>query len=338
VTLQIVNVCEFKPPWNWLEPRFPGAPLSWKCCSSHRPDVVLPQLNRLRAALDARSLVDGHSGRSVIVSHGPRAGMYSEWLARRSRERAAHLVFSFNFTDLPTGVRHSLMRRYLRRADRFVVASTVERELYSNYFEIEPGRIDFLPWSIRPPVEELTKPALYAGEPYICAVGSQARDYATLLEAMRRIPAIRLILVGSPESLPSVPIPGNVRVVTNIPLSEAMNILAHSRLMVLPLQSSTVPCGHVTAVSAMHMGKAIVATDSSGLSDYLVQGRNAELVAPKDAGLLAAAIERLCDDAALCDRLGTAAASFARQNCTEDRAVEYFQSYLRSIGYPTGSS
>jgi glycosyltransferase involved in cell wall biosynthesis len=342
VTLQILNVSEMKPPWNWLERRFLCEQLSWKYCSSYRRDGGLPKIgmmvSRVRAALEARSLIGRHSGQSVIVSHGPRAALYSELIARGSRNRAAHLVFSFNFTDLPAGARRSLIRRCLRRADRFVVASIAERDLYSKYFEIEDSRIDFLPWSIRPPLEELARPARYSDGQYICAIGSQARDYETLLEAMRRIPAIRLILVGSPDSIPDLPIPGNVKVVTNVPLSDAMNILAHSRFMVLPLRNSTVPCGHVTVVSAMHMGKAILATDSSGLSDYLIHGRNAELVAPKDSKLLSVAIDRLFNDSALCERLGNEASIFARQNCTEDRAVEYFQAYLRSIGYTISAS
>jgi glycosyltransferase involved in cell wall biosynthesis len=336
VTLQIVNVSEMKPPWNWLEPRFLSEQLSWKCCSSYRRGDEFPiigvKLSRARAALEARGLIAKHPGQSLIVSHGPRAALYSEMLSRGS-SRAAHLVFSFNFTDLPAGARRSLIGRYLQRADRLVVASTAERDLYSKYFEIEGSRIDFLPWSIRPPLEELARPARYSEGPYICAIGSQARDYETLLESMRRIPAISLILVGSPDSIPDVPIPENVKVVTNIPMSDAMNILAHSRFMVLPLRSSTVPCGHVTAVSAMHMGKAILATDSSGLSDYLIHGKNAELVAPKDSKLLSIGIERLFNDSALCETLGNEASNFANQYCTEDRAVLYFQAYLQSIGY-----
>lgn len=337
VTLQIINVSEIKPPWNWLEPLFLNEQLSWKCCSSYRRDDELPiigvKLRRARAALEARTFIGRHTGQNLIVSHGPRAALYSEMIARGSRNRASHLVFSFNFTDLPTGARRSLMRRYLQRADRFVVASTVERDLYSNYFEIEGGRIDFLPWSVRPPLEELSKPAQYSDVPYICAIGSQARDYETLLEAMRRIPTIRLILVGGRDSIPDLPIPENVKIVTNIPLPDAMNILAHSRFMVLPLRSSTVPCGHVTVVSAMHMGKAILATDSSGLRDYLIHGKNAELVPPNDSKLLSLAIEKLFDDSTLCEMLGNEASNFARHNCTEDRAAVYFQSYLQSIGY-----
>ena len=336
VTTQIVNVSELIPTWNWLAHRFPADQLSWKHCSINLAHGRLPQLrmplNRANAALAARRLVRNHSGRSIIVSHGPRPALYVEVLARPTTSQSPHLAFSFNFTDLPAGARRTLMSRYFKRVDRFVVASTVERHVYSEYFQIAAGRIDLLLWSIQPPLQELSKPARFNDEPYICAVGSQARDYETLIEAMRRIPAIKLVLVAGPDALPRGPIPANVKVLTDVPLSDAMNVLAHSLFMVLPLRDSLVPCGHVTVVSAMHMGKAILATNSSGLHDYLIGGTNAEFFAAQDPRQLADKIELLFTQPSLCRRLGDSGLAFARQNCTEDNAVEYFRRYLKDNG------
>jgi glycosyltransferase involved in cell wall biosynthesis len=220
----------------------------------------------------------------------------------------------------------------LSQVDRFVVASAVERALYSDYFELELDRIDLLLWGVQPPVQELTKTARFSDEPYICAIGSQARDYDTLMEAMRRIPYIKLILVATPDSLPQRVIPANVKVLTNIPNADAMNVLAHSMFMVLPLRDSLVPCGHVTVVAAMHMGKAILATDSTGLSDYLINGSNAEFFSPKDPKQLAEKIERLFGQPLLCQRLGNFALAFAKQHCSEDNTAAYFQRYLENNG------
>jgi glycosyltransferase involved in cell wall biosynthesis len=286
----------------------------------------------MATTLAARRLIRKHAGRSVLVSHGPLLALYSECLARPTVRQALHLVFSFNFTDLPTGARRSLLRRYLRRVDRLVVASTIERALYSEYFELEVDRIDLLLWGIQPPVQELTKPARFSDGPYICAIGSQARDYNTLMEAMRRIPYIKLILVATPDSLPQGVVPANVKVLTNVPLADAMNVLAHSTFMVLPLRDSTVPCGHVTVVSAMHMGKAILATESAGLSDYLIDGSNAEFFLPKNPKQLAEKIQHLFSEPLLCQRLGTFASTFAKQHCSEDNAAAYFRRYLENNG------
>jgi glycosyltransferase involved in cell wall biosynthesis len=284
------------------------------------------------ATLTARRLIRKHAGRSVVVSHGPLLALYSECLARPASSQALHLVFSFNFTNLPTGARRSLLRRYLRRVDRLVVASAIERTLYSEYFELDVDRIDLLLWGVQPPVQELTKAARFSDRPYICAIGSQARDYDTLVEAMRRIPNVKLILVATPDSLPLRVLPANVEVLTNVPLADAMNVLAHSMFMVLPLRNSTVPCGHVTVVSAMHMGKAILATDSAGLRDYLIDGSNAEFFSTGNPKQLAEKIERLISEPLLCQRFGTFASTFAKRHCSEDNTAAYFQRYLENNG------
>jgi hypothetical protein len=64
-------------------------------------------------------------------------------------------------------------------------------------------------------------------------------------------------------------VPPNVRVIVNAPFEEAMNILQYSAFTVLPLSTSTTPCGHVTLVCAMHLGKTVVATASAGIADYM---------------------------------------------------------------------
>jgi glycosyltransferase involved in cell wall biosynthesis len=336
VTVQILNVSEADPSWNWLAHRFASDNLVWRSCSTRVKTSSLSRLDRplgrMGAALTARRLIRQHAGRSVVVSHGPLLALYSEFFARPAARRAPHLVFSFNFTDLPTGARRSLLRRYLRRVDRLVVASATERALYSEYFDLEIDRIDVLLWGVQPPLQELTKPARFSDGPYICAIGSQARDYDTLMEAMRRIPHIGLILVATPDSLPQGIVPANVKVLTNVPLDDAMNILAHSMFMVLPLRDSTVPCGHVTVVAAMHMGKAILATDSAGLHDYLIDGSNAEFFSPKNPKQLSEKIERLFNEPLLRQRLGTFASTFARQHCSEDNAAAYFRRYLENNG------
>jgi glycosyltransferase involved in cell wall biosynthesis len=336
VTTQIINVSELAPDWNWLAHRFSSPQLIWRHCSSYVAAGKVQRLTQLRrrakAALDARRVVHNHDDRSIIVSHGPRSALYMECLARHTMDESPHLVFSFNFTDLPKGARRILMRKYLKRVDRFVVASTAERDVYSEYFEIDTTRIDVLLWSVQPPVDELTKPPRFCEGPYICAIGSQARDYETLIEAMRQLPTIKLVLVASSETVSPRPTPANVKILINVPLPDAMNVLAHSSFMVLPLRDSLVPCGHVTVVSAMHMGKAILATNSSGLEDYLIRDRNAEFFAPKNSHQLADRIAQLFAEPSTCKRLGDAGLMFARQNCTEDSAVRYFHRYLTAKG------
>lgn len=332
VNLNIVNLSELSPHWNWISAAFLGTNQTWRHASSQnfKLPAWLPRrmtLSRLLAGRRAiRMLGDGPA---VLVTHGPRPTLYGALLAGRRLHELRHLAFSFNYTDLPTGMTRRLMARALQSVERFVVFSQMEREIYSGYFDLPAERFDMLHWGVHAPDVDLSAAPAVAGD-YICALGSQGRDYETLLLAMRKLPRLRLVIVAAPGNLAHLAIPANVTVKTDIPLAQAMNILAHCRFMVLPLQGSQVPCGHVTIVSAMHLGKAVIATDSSGLEDYIKPLVTGLTCPAHDDVALAIAIQSLHEDPALSLQLGLAGQRFARQHCSEERVVEYFRQFLQS--------
>jgi glycosyltransferase involved in cell wall biosynthesis len=285
---------------------------------------------RAGAALGARRLAK--PGASLLVSHLPGTSMYAEYANRLGRLRSAHLAYSFNYTRLPTGRRRSVEARAFRTIDRFAVFSNVERALYAEYFGIPPERIDMLHWGVRPPQVPLNEPPAVAGD-YICAVGGQGRGYGVLVEAMRRLPRVKAVIVSTPEAMQGLTVPDNVEVRLNTTLAEANNIIANSRFMVLPLRDGQVPCGHVTLVAAMHMGKAIVATASAGISDYLQDGVTGRLVGAGDTQALAARIEECVADPVQRDLMGERGRRFARAYCMEENVVAYFRGYLARSGW-----
>ena len=333
VNLNIVNLSELAPQWNWISAAFRDSGQSWRHVSTQ--NFELPQwlprrttFARLLAARQAIKLLG--VGPSVLVSHGPRPTLYGALLAGRRSQDLRHLAFSFNYTDLPTGAARRLTARALQSVERFVVFSRLEREIYAAYFELPAERFDMLHWGVQAPDVNLNAPPVVDGH-YICALGSQGRDYKTLLLAMRRLPRLRLVIVATPANFANIAnlsIPANVTVKTDIPLAQAMNILTHSRFMVLPLRGSAVPCGHVTIVSAMHLGKAVIATGSSGLEDYITPRLTGLTCPAQDDTAWVNAIESLHDDPAMARQLGHAGQSFARKHCTEENIVEYMRRFL----------
>jgi glycosyltransferase involved in cell wall biosynthesis len=337
---RIINLSDQSPAWQWLRTGFADSHLDWHHISSHSFQPALPLLRdrqaRLQAARRALHLARQAPGPAVLVSHGPRPANYLGNLLAPG-DALAHLVFSFNFTTLPQGLERQAMRRAFRRVDRFVVASTLERRRYAAHFDLDPGRIDFLPWGVRPPERASLGAPLVAG-PYLCALGSQARDYATLARAMQRLPHLKLVLVATPDSVAGVPLPDNIELRTNIPRAEAHNLLAHSQAMILPLADDQAACGHVTVVSAMQLGVPVVASRCEGLTDYLVDEQSGLLTAVGDAASLAQAVARLQDDPALAQRLALAAQAFADQHCQEACVVRYFRQFLASLSVPAARS
>jgi glycosyltransferase involved in cell wall biosynthesis len=207
-----------------------------------------------------------------------------------------------------------------------VVFSEYERSLYADYFRIPIERFQMMHWGVHEPPAASVDASILGDA--ICAVGSQARDYATLLKAMRRLPQIHLILVATPASLRGLTVPPNVTVQLNIPLAEAQSVIRGSRFMVLPLEDAQVPCGHVTMVAAMFCARAIIATESSGISDYLTPGQNGLTVAPSDPAALAAAIERLWNDPAAAIQLGKSGREFALAHCTEAKIIGFVRDLI----------
>lgn len=329
--MHIINVSDLATSWNWLRDEFKHTDDVWHHYSSLA--VNLPRfapkkdsIARLAAAGSAVKLARKQP--SILVSHGPRPALYAGNLAKLFCPNVAHLVYSFNFTNLPQGKQRSLMAKAFQQPIKFVTYSSIERSLYADYFDIPLEKIDMLPWAVHVPDLDSIEPAIETGR-YICALGSQGRDYATLMDAMRKIPHVKLVLVAGADSIKGLTVANNVKIYTHIPLAHAHNILAYSDFMVLPLRDAEVPCGHVTIVSAMFFKKAIVVTDSLGVHDYIHDEKTGLFCTPKDSIDLSQKIETLWNNPAKIKQLSQAGCAFANQYCTEKTAINYFTDFLK---------
>lgn len=97
-----------------------------------------------------------------------------------------------------------------------------------------------------------------------------------------------------------------------VPPTERFKLIAGVDICLLPLTLSSIGSRYTSPLKLfeyMAMGKAIVASDLPALREVLRDGDNALLTAPEDPPAIAAAINRLLADPALCQRLGQQAAS-----------------------------
>lgn len=330
-----------QPGWRWLadSPTLRDLPLEWEFfhrieTSFLQRKIKIPDLALMSACRRAvRAIRD--RGADLLVTHDPRATWWCAYFAATSGVSIRHLACSFNFATLPRGLKRTLMTRGFATVERFVVFSHAERDLYANYFHIPPEKIDVKLWGVNPP-EVATAPA--TAEPqanqYLCALGGNRRDYAALMAAMAKLPILPLTVVARPHNLRGLAIPPNVTVRCDIPFPDAMRILHRSRFMVLPLDSSTVPCGHVTLVAAMHLEKAFIVTRSAGIADYLSDPGTARPngiacdVASSQG--LADAVRALWNDPARTSELAKNGKAFAQTYCTEESMAEHFRAQLRA--------
>jgi glycosyltransferase involved in cell wall biosynthesis len=321
--------------WRWIEGPLSDSGIRFEFVRALPSNVIerrisLVNLARLRGSFEAVRLAREKKAHA-IVSHGPALAAWCAFFARVLRLKIPIIAHTFNFTELPSAVKRPVLGLMLSTVNRLIVFSRLERRLYAKAFDLPEDHFDVIHWGANPPDVDSPEAPLEPGE-YVCAIGGNARDYGTLLEAARVMPHIRFVCVVRPDSLRGLDIPANVTVHTNLPMGQTMNILMHSRFMVLPLLHSEVPCGHVTIVAAMHLGKAFIITDSEGVRDYVQDGYNAMTVPPHSTTALVEATQLLWSAPVLCKKLGENGRRFARQECTEERVVRHFRGWLESTG------
>jgi glycosyltransferase involved in cell wall biosynthesis len=317
------------PHWRWIEGSLDRSQVHLefaRCVQRYRFENNWFNFSRIRGCYHATKIAR-KTNALALVTHGPTLAMWCCIFASLAGLRIPILAHSFNFTTLPVGLKRCLFSRVLRRVDSFVVFSTMERALYAHTFGLPLERFDVVLWSVNTPKLDRAESPLQSGA-YVSAIGGNGRDYRTLLSAASELPHVQFVLVVRPESLRGFDIPRNVLTYENLPNGLTMNVLFYSQFMVLPLADFNVPCGHVTLVAAMHLGRAIIATDSLGVHDYIRDGENALTVPVASVDELVAKIELLWNNKLLCTRLGENGQRFAEEECCERHITEHFRRWL----------
>ena len=89
------------------------------------------------------------------------------------------------------------MRYAFTKVKQFTVHSSMERDLYGDYFHIPKERIRLRLWSIGVP--GAPDFPLQVGR-YVSAIGGNGRDYRTLIEAARNCRRFRLSWWSAPTT------------------------------------------------------------------------------------------------------------------------------------------
>ena len=284
--------------WSFLAPQSTDSSLSWSTHSGLPRNALEKRvknlhLGRYRAAWTAVQHARTSPG-ALLVSHLPLMGAATNALRRRFCPHVPQICFSFNFTELPAGLRRNYLRRALRDVAECVVYSRFELDLYPSYFDMDPALFRFLPWAMEAPQPGSHNPTGLTGR-YLCAIGGEGRDYRLLAHVMRDLPQITMVVIARPYSIAGIDFPDNVKVFTNLPFAQTWRVALDSQGLVIPLASSDTACGHITIVGAQLLDIPLLVTESRGVSDY-VSPETAQLVAPGDANDLRDGVLALYED------------------------------------------
>jgi glycosyltransferase involved in cell wall biosynthesis len=155
----------------------------------------------------------------------------------------------------------------------------------------------------------------------------------TLLRALAALPRARGLVVGGHPAEADLPklralaqqlgLAARVEFTGMLPPPDVAAQLARADILALPNSATTVSATYTSPLKLFEYlaaGKAIVASDLPSLREVLVHEGNALLVAPDDAGDLAAAVARLASDRDLAGRLARAAFDLAPEFTWDRRA------------------
>lgn len=240
------------------------------------------------------------------------------------------LAWCFNVGAKPGGLKLLISKIFLKRIDRFVVHSRGEIETLHAWFGIDRARIAFVPLQ-RAPIAAVATEDL--ADPFIVSMGSANRDYETLVSAVEGT-GIPCRIIASPRVIPDREMPVNVELGSGLTPDECLALAQRARISVIPLDDVDTASGQVTIVEAMRMSRPVIATRGVGSVDYIEDGVDGVLVAPRDADALRAAIVALWNDADLRERLAHAGRKTAETRFSDEAAATALVAILGSIGGP----
>jgi len=222
-----------------------------------------------------------------------------------------------------------------------ICASSVQMRIAEERLGVPSEKLHF---ALQPADERFWRPQGTPVEDMICSVGSESRDYATLVAAVRGLDVqtevavgaivlntgdVRADLSSAVRPLATGDLPSQLRVRQQLDNQELRTLYARSRFVVVPLEDVEFDAGVTVIAEAMAMGKAVIVTRARGQRDLVREGETGLHVPPRDPRALRAAIEYLLGDPAAAERMGRAAREVVEAHLTLDQWVE---KVVRAVG------
>jgi glycosyltransferase involved in cell wall biosynthesis len=320
--------------WQWLPDELDEKPRQWHFCDT-TPGHFLerswqyPNFAAIRASWQAVRLVQRNRADLLVTSH-PTLTFWCALLVLLQNVKVDHVALSFNLPRIPCGFNYVVAQWVYASVSRFIVHSRAERQLYSESFGIPPSRFEMQHWSQEAPPIQVDLP-IWQGE-YICAISDQPQDYRSLMAAMAMLPDIPLILVVPRGRAIRTRIASNVIIQAGLSPRDRLNLLQHSRFLVLPIRNSYRPCDHPAMVTAMQLGKTFVTADLPNVSDYAFHNSNAVLYESANPKSLANTIRDLWQNIIRCEVLGENGREFVATFCSRKSVHHCFVQLLTHRG------
>lgn len=225
-----------------------------------------------------------------------------------------------------------LLNLVWRRISAFLVHSRDEARLFARVHDIPRDRFVFSHWGYDLPAHDPAATPLPPA-PFVSMIGRNNRDIATFARACE-LAGIGGVAVTSADLAGKLeaPVPGNVTILADRSMEDCLNYVAGSLAHLILVSDGERGAGHISAVSAMLLGKPQIFSRVATIEDYLTDDVNGIAVPLADAEAIAAAIRRLSEDPALCKRLGDAGQMLASERMSHRASLGRTVELLLAVG------
>lgn len=269
----------------------------------------------------------------VIFCNGENVGIPLAAMLRPLMRRPGHVLIGHRLSPRK---KRPFVRCLHGAMDGILVYAATQREYALRVLRIPESKVHLIPFHAD---HRFYRPdAACTGEsgcrPMISSAGLEWRDYPTLLAAVEGLEVDVRLAAASPWShhrneTVGRTLPANVTA-RRYEYAELRDLYAQSRFVVVPLYENDFQAGVTTILEAMSMGKAVVATRTTGQRDVIADGINGVYVPPGDPASLRSAVSDLLGDQSKCMALGARARRTIEERMTLDHWVSRVAGVIRS--------
>ena len=285
----------------------------------------------VKIAAHAAAALQRLRGYSVVFADGEHVGIPLAAALRATGATIPLLVIGHHLT---TSRKVALLRRLRvhRRMTRILFHSSRQRQLAMSELGMPASQLALVPYYAD---TNFWRPGSWDEEALVVTAGREHRDFATLAEACAGLPVKVFAAIGSVHS-PAATSTAPKEWPANFDRGFAgyrtlRELYARASVVVVPLVETDFQAGVTTILEAAAMGKAVVATATSGQSDTIVDGETGILVPPGDPTALRDTIRGLLANPAERRRLGLAAHDAVRTYGTVEAYAATLARHLDDI-------
>ncbi|WP_108395441.1 glycosyltransferase [Devosia submarina] len=264
----------------------------------------------------------------IVVSTEYRRSFLVNLALILSGSNAPHVVIGMNLSARPITSGYSMLQKKIdwvfARSSTIVVHSTREAELFAALHKLPIDRFVFSHWGYDLPVSESTRFAAVA-KPYACMIGRNNRDLETFAKAVR-LAGIRGIAVVPGYMQVDPELEQKLDIYRDLPMDDCIDCIRNAAINVTLLRDGERGAGHITVVTALHLGARQVHSNTDVLREYLPSKRFSIPVPIRDAAAVAEAMRMALEPEP--ESLSKARRVFAKKWLSHTRATERIAAIL----------